>query len=211
MAYARNMHPLDDPVRSALAGPHAQFAERVGDVLRYPVDVAPFAVVPTPFERTFAAVQMTADRRLGAPDPAIVELGPDDVGEMLALAKRTNPGPFLPRTIELGRYIGVRDRGELVAMAGERLRVPGWTEVSAVCTAPTHRGQGLASRLVRAVAAGIEARGERAFLHAAATNTGAIRVYEALGFAVRREVVVGVGDGGEVTFTVVPAPARTAA
>jgi predicted GNAT family acetyltransferase len=72
-------------------------------------------------------------------------------------------------------------------MAGERLHPPGWTEISAVCTDPAHHGQGLASRLVKAVAHGIEARAEQVFLHAAAaTNTGAIRPYEELGFTLRR-------------------------
>jgi hypothetical protein len=71
-------------------------------------------------------------------------------------------------------------------MAGERLRPPGWTEISAVCTDPGHRGQGLATRLVRAVAAGIRERGDTPFLHASATNTGAIRLYESIGFTLRR-------------------------
>jgi predicted GNAT family acetyltransferase len=98
---------------------------------------------------------------------------------------RTRPGPFLARTIELGAYYGVRDGGRLVAMAGERLRPPGWTEISAVCTDERHRGRGLAGRLVRHVAAGIRARGEIPFLHAASANTGAVRLYESLGFARR--------------------------
>jgi predicted GNAT family acetyltransferase len=107
---------------------------------------------------------------------------------MLALVERTKPGPFLPRTIELGTYLGIRRAGALVAMAGERLHPPGWTEISAVCTDPGHRGQGLGTRLVHAVAAGIRARDETPFLHAAATNTSAIRLYESLGFRLRKEV-----------------------
>jgi predicted GNAT family acetyltransferase len=86
----------------------------------------------------------------------------------------------------MGTYLGIRRGGRLVAMAGERLHPQGWTEISAVCTDAEHRGQGLASRLVRAVAAGIHARGDRALLHAAATNTGAISVYLGLGFELRR-------------------------
>ncbi|PPK60595.1 FR47-like protein [Actinokineospora auranticolor] len=93
-----------------------------------------------------------------------------------------------PRTIELGTYLGIRRAGVLVAMAGERLRPPGWTEISAVCTDPAARGQGLATRLVLAVAAGIRARGETPFLHTGARNTNAIRLYEALGFRLRREM-----------------------
>ena len=132
-------------------------------------------------------VQMVAtpalqDRR----DPQVEPLGPADVPEMLDLVSHAQPGPFLPRTIEMGAYYGLRDGGRLVAMAGERVHPPGWTEVSAVCTDEEHRGRGLAGRLVRHVAAGIRARDETPFLHAAATNTGAVRLYEALGFTLRR-------------------------
>ncbi|MCW0214437.1 MAG: GNAT family N-acetyltransferase [Pseudonocardia sp.] len=120
-----------------------------------------------------------------APDAEAVRLGHRDVPEMLALVARTKPGPFLPRTVDLGTYLGIRRGGELVAMAGERLHPPGWTEISAVCTDAAHRGQGLATRLVLAVAAGIRDRGEAPFMHASATNTNAIRLYESLGFRLR--------------------------
>ncbi|MCO8270275.1 GNAT family N-acetyltransferase [Actinoplanes sp. TRM 88003] len=113
-------------------------------------------------------------------------LGPPDVPEILDLIERTQPGPFRRRTIELGNYLGVRRDGKLIAMAGERLHPPGWTEISAVCTDPAHRGQGLATRLVRAVAAGIRDRGEVPFLHTSAANTNAIRLYESIGFHLRR-------------------------
>ncbi|WP_171990810.1 GNAT family N-acetyltransferase [Streptomyces sp. JHA26] len=119
---------------------------------------------------------------------AVVELGADDVPEMLDLVARTEPGPFWPRTHELGTYLGVRMEGTLVAMAGERLRPPGWAEISAVCTAPEARGRGHAALLVTALAARIEARGERPFLHVAETNTGAIALYERLGFSTRKQV-----------------------
>ncbi|WP_320781566.1 GNAT family N-acetyltransferase [Streptomyces sp. CRN 30] len=131
-------------------------------------------------------VQLVDTALRAEPDPEAVRLGPDDVPEILDLVARTRPGPFLKRTVDLGTYLGVRHRGELIAMAGERLRPPGWTEISAVCTAPEHRGRGLAARLVRAVAAGIRERGDTPFLHAAATNTHAIRLYESLGFTLRR-------------------------
>jgi ribosomal protein S18 acetylase RimI-like enzyme len=131
-------------------------------------------------------VQMVAtDAFTSAPEPAARRLGPDDVPAMLDLVERTRPGPYLARTIEFGGYLGVFEGDALVAMAGERLRVPGFTEISAVCTDPARRGQGLATRLMRAVAAGIRDRGETPFLHAAATNTGAIRLYERLGFVTR--------------------------
>lgn len=131
-------------------------------------------------------VQLVDTSLRAEPDPEAIALGPDDVPEILDLIARTKPGPFLHRTIELGTYLGIRRDGRLIAMAGERLRLPGWTEISAVCTDPGHRGQGLANRLVRAVASGIRERGDTPFLHASAANTGAIRLYESIGFTLRR-------------------------
>lgn len=126
----------------------------------------------------------------GARDAAsgVVELGADSVPEMLDLVARTRPGPFWPRTRELGAYVGIRENGALVAMAGERLRPPGWTEISTVCTAPEARGRGHAARLVRALATRVTSRNERPFLHVAAANTTAIALYERLGFETRRHV-----------------------
>lgn len=144
--------------------------------------------VPDGWEVTFDidGVQMVDDGLAAAPDPEAVVLGPADVPEMLDLVERTKPGPFLPRTVELGTYLGIRREGALVAMAGERLHPPGWTEISAVCTDPVARGEGLASRLILAVAHGIRERGETPFLHTGAGNTNAIRLYESLGFRLRR-------------------------
>ncbi|MDQ0765954.1 GNAT family N-acetyltransferase [Streptomyces canus] len=131
-------------------------------------------------------VQLVDTALRAEPAPEAVRLGPDDVPEILDLVARTQPGPFLKRTIALGTYLGIRDRERLIAMAGERIRPPGWTEISAVCTDPAYRGRGLATRLVRAVAAGIRERGDTPFLHAAADNTTAIRLYESIGFTLRR-------------------------
>ncbi|WP_371621881.1 GNAT family N-acetyltransferase [Streptomyces sp. NBC_01116] len=213
------LHPLDNPARASLTGPHAHFAESRGRVLRYPADVTPWIALPDvpdvqdwadvaglagpggsvtlaafqepppqDWEIVFRAegVQLVDASVDTAPDPEAVLLGPRDVPEMLALVERTRPGPFLPRTVELGTYLGIRRGGALVAMAGERLHPPGWTEISGVCTDESVRGQGLASRLVLAVAHGIRERGETPFLHAAASNTGAVRLYESLGFRLRR-------------------------
>ncbi|MFE0252707.1 GNAT family N-acetyltransferase [Streptomyces sp. NPDC059010] len=131
-------------------------------------------------------VQLVDTALRAEPVPEAVRLGPDDIPEILDLVARTKPGPFQKRTVELGTYLGIRHRGRLIAMAGERIRPPGWTEISAVCTDPDHRGRGLGTRLVRAVAAGIRARGDIPFLHAAARNTAALRLYESIGFTLRR-------------------------
>ncbi|MGW3146199.1 GNAT family N-acetyltransferase [Streptomyces sp. NPDC001177] len=144
--------------------------------------------VPDDWEITFQVegVQLVGEGLASAPDAEAVRLGPADVPEMLDLVDRTRPGPFLPRTIELGTYLGIRRSGALIAMAGERLHPPGWTEISAVCTDPAVRGEGLATRLILAVAHGIRERGESPFLHTGARNTNAIRLYESLGFRLRR-------------------------
>ncbi|MFD3459390.1 GNAT family N-acetyltransferase [Nocardia fluminea] len=134
----------------------------------------------------FDTVQMDgAGLRVGL-DPELERLTAADVPEILELIARTEPGPYAPRTIEMGTYLGLRVEGRLVAMAGERLHPPGWTEISTVCTDAEFRGRGIASRLIRAVGAGIRARGETPFLHAVAHNTTAISLYETLGFTVRK-------------------------
>jgi ribosomal protein S18 acetylase RimI-like enzyme len=136
-------------------------------------------------ERT-PGVQLVDDGVAAAPDDEAIRLGPADVPEMLALVADTRPGPFFTRTIELGTYLGVRRDGRLIAMAGERLHPPGMTEISAVCTAQEFRGLGISTRLVHAVAHQIQARGETPFLHAAASNKSAIRLYRSLGFRLVR-------------------------
>ncbi|BDZ52016.1 hypothetical protein GCM10025867_42570 [Frondihabitans sucicola] len=130
--------------------------------------------------------QLTGEAVEGRPDPEAVELTPDDVPDILDLVAHAKPGPYLPRTIELGRYVGFREDGRLIALAGERLHPPGWTEISAVSTDAQHRGRGLATRLVLDVVHGIRQRGDLPLLHAAATNTGAVRLYEHLGFRQRK-------------------------
>ena len=100
----------------------------------------------------------------------------------------TRSGPFTVRTVDLGGYLGVFDGTTLIAMAGQRLAPTGFREISALCTHPDHRGRGLAAGLTSVVAQRILERGERPFLHHAADNHPARRVYEALGFEFRREV-----------------------
>lgn len=135
-------------------------------------------------------VQMTAAALTpgAADDGDVLALGEADADEMLALATLTKPGPFRRGTLRLGGFIGVRREGRLVAMAGERMKVDGFTELSGVCTHPDFRGQGLAGRLSRLVVARILARGEQGFLHAYAEHTATVTFYESLGFRVRAQM-----------------------
>ncbi|TCO45126.1 FR47-like protein [Kribbella antiqua] len=141
-------------------------------------------------DRQFDLVQFVAPPTLAAVDDEAVVLGLDDVPEMLALVALTDPGPFRSRTIELGTYLGIRRDGELIAMAGTRFALPTHTEISAVCTHPLYQGQGLASRLIRVVAAHITSTGRTPFLHTGGTNTTAIRLYKSLGFTLSNEMMV---------------------
>jgi ribosomal protein S18 acetylase RimI-like enzyme len=117
--------------------------------------------------------------------PEFIRLAQSDVPEMMALTKLTQPGPFAARTHEMGDYFGIRDAGALAAMAGERLRLPGYTEISAVCTHPDHLGHGYASALMGMLMDRIFSRGELPFLHVRPENLRAIQVYDQLGFTER--------------------------
>ena len=114
------------------------------------------------------------------------KLTPADVPEMVALAELTKPGPFGTRTRELGEYLGIRQSKRLVAMAGERLHLPGYTEVSAVCTHPEFQGRGYARELMSILLRKIMQRGETPILHVRQENVSAIHLYEKLGFRTRR-------------------------
>lgn len=124
----------------------------------------------------------------GGREVEVLELTDADGPEMLALATLTRPGPFLEKTHLLGPFVGVRREGRLIAMAGERLSLPGHGEVSGVCTHPDFRGQGLAGALMRIVTARILERGETAFLHARAAHVETIAFYETLGFRPRARI-----------------------
>lgn len=116
----------------------------------------------------------------------ILELGPQDSADMIELTSLTKPGPFGKRTHELGNYVGIRKNGKLVAMSGERLKVSGYAELSAVCTHPEHTGNGYAAALMLEVVRRIRERGETPFLHVRGDNTRAIALYERLGFRIRK-------------------------
>lgn len=145
----------------------------------------------TSVAKSGAGVQMIAHSMVPSRAGFAMEpLTDADAPAMIALATLTEPGPFLPRTHELGNFVGIKLDGRLVAMAGERMKLPGYTEVSGVCTHPDYRGKGYADALTRIVAQRIFERGETPFLHAYVSNTGAIRLYESLGFSVRCPVTM---------------------
>ncbi len=111
-----------------------------------------------------------------------------DLPEILDLVSRTRPGPFLNNTLATGQYRGIRVKGQLAAMSGERMRLPGATEISAVAVAPEFRGRGLARRLISELVSQITERHELPFLHVVNTNVEAIKLYESMGFTISRSI-----------------------
>lgn len=130
--------------------------------------------------------QMVCRELRGASDLPLERLGEPDIADMLALAQLTEPGPFRQRTIDMGRYYGIRAAdGRLAAMTGERMAIEGFQEVSAVCTHPDFRGCGYAKTLVTSVTRQILNEGKIAFLHVKTENAAAKALYESLGYRVR--------------------------
>ena len=196
---ARRFHPEIGP----LAGLREQSAEAYRELggLTAPgesgvlfLDSAPEVPEGWRLHLHLSGDQMVCVRRLDSePSASVLQpLAAADVPEMVALAKLTNPGPFGLRTIELGGFLGIREDGRLAAMAGQRLAMPGFVEVSGVCTHPDFRGRGYARRLVSAVAEAIWALGQTPILHVLSSNHNAIRVYESLGFHLRRSFHVAI-------------------
>lgn len=153
-------------------------------------DAAP-AIPGTAIVRAALLVQMVAEA-VGPAGRAVdfIELGDADAADMLELALMTKPGPFAARTNRLGYFTGIRERGRLVAMAGERMRTGRFAEVSGVCTHPDHRGRGYAGALMHMVASRMIAQGETPFLHSYADNATAIAMYEKMGFRTRATMAV---------------------
>lgn len=150
------------------------------------------------FSRTFMVDQMVCDRPVEEPasDAPIIDLTAADVPEMLTLVEQTHPGPFFPRTIEMGHYIGIRHEGQLIAMAGERMYLDGFHEISAICTAPGHQGKGYARLLTSKLVNENWQRGDVPFLHVFAANAAAVHLYESLNFRKREEMHVTVFGRG---------------
>jgi predicted GNAT family acetyltransferase len=116
----------------------------------------------------------------------VVRLGAADVDEMLALTQATKPGPFKARTLETGNYIGIREHGQLIAMAGERMQFDRYVEISAVCVDTAHRGRGLAGQLMNMLRTEIFQRGGTPFLHVFEHNNAAVELYRRMGFETRQ-------------------------
>lgn len=215
------MHPLDNPILSSLASRHARFAQRAGDVLRYPAAIAPFLGVPTgarvdadalaalvpaddivyllgdaPVEpagwslKAYGELaQMTCDAPVAEPDgPPIERLADTQRADVLAITALVYPHYFRSHTMDLGRYFGIHRDGRLAAMIGERMATEDWQEISAVCTHPDFAGRGLARRLLAVLTNEILAQGRTPFLHVSHDNARAKRLYEALGYRVRRDI-----------------------
>lgn len=209
---------FDNPIWNALATEQAHLAERNKGAARFPQAVtaltslaepgaihelvplvaagdmvgllsdAPPAVTSLAVLDTTSVLQMIHDRSW-RPAETFEQLTAADSPEMVALADVTRPGPFGTRTHELGTFLAIRDGKKLVAMAGQRMRLPGHIEISGVCTDPAYLGRGYAVRLVTAQLALIAERDARAFLHVKADNERAISLYERLGFVARRTFV----------------------
>lgn len=138
----------------------------------------------------------TGEQMIGAPAEVaadgveILTLGAADAPDMMALTTLTRPGPFSPRTHELGTFLGIRIGGQLVAMAGERMKPADYTEITAVCVHPAHRGRGYGQILLSAISRQILARGEIPFLHLFTSNASALALYRRQGMEIRRRLHV---------------------
>ena len=178
---------FEQPTREAYAslGKLVPVGNRAGLFLEAPanrddVEAAGFKIV----EQDSLLQMIYADCELPAREPDFVPMTAADSPEMLELATMMKPGPFGTRTHELGTYIGVRREGQLAALAGERMHVPGFTEISAVCTHPSHSGHGYATALMVELIQQIRRRNEIPFLHVRLSNT-AIGLYRRIGFSDR--------------------------
>ena len=152
------------------------------------------APVPAGWRETYrkpiTQMVLPAAAELTAKTEGLRVLGPDDAPAILELAERTKPGPFAARTYELGTYLGLWEGRRLVAMSGQRLRFPGYIEVSAIAADPEFRGRGLGRMLTVAMAQRIRADGQTPFLHVFPDNEPAAQLYESIGFVRRRELLV---------------------
>jgi ribosomal protein S18 acetylase RimI-like enzyme len=147
-------------------------------------------------EGTLECAQMVLTEKLIPESLAGLDrLSGADSEAMLALTDVAFPGFFRSHTYEMGAYFGVwldsrGASGSLIAMAGERMALEGYAEISGVCTDPAHRGKGLAARLIARVAMHQREQDVTSFLHVATANTKAIDLYVRLGFVEARRITL---------------------
>ena len=190
-------YPTELTPFAALADMSAESFAALGALLAPPDIAVPFTPEPvTPPDAFKVLLAETGEQMVGTSAEApvrgvdIVTLGVGDVRDMMELTALTKPGPFSARTHELGTFLGIRVDGNLVAMAGERMKPAGYTEITAVCVHPSHRGRGYGQMLLAAVSRQILARGEIPFLHVFTSNELAIALYKRQGMEIRRRLHV---------------------
>lgn len=210
------MNELDNPAWSALNSIHSKFAEGTEHAKRYRPDIAPFVACIDnrmaeidPFINTgetffmigdlpvlpanYAVIheipcgQMLLTGKIPEDAPALL-LDETDKTDMFNLINSVQPGLYKPDTRLLGNYYGVKQDGQLVAMAGERIKIPGYTELSAICTNPAYTGRGYAQQLIKHLCRTHVAAGIMSYLHVTLSNERAVRLYEFMGFEKRRDI-----------------------
>lgn len=195
-ALARRFPPAIVPFAALAENSPANFAA-LGALMSRSDQAVLFTLEPVAAPPEFKVyLATTGEQMMGAPaEPSargveIVTLAAGDSRGMLELTKLTRPGPFTLRTHELGTFLGIKVNGQLVAMAGERMKPGNYTEITAVCVHPDYRGRGYAQILLGAVSRQMVARGEIPFLHVFSDNAAAIALYRRQGMEIRRRIYV---------------------
>lgn len=176
-------------VKDESAESHSALDDLIGQtgaaVVVQPIRLGSMHGVNSVWQRALLQMIFSGEVPTCRPDPRIELLRDSDAPAMLSLARLAKPGPFEARTIAMGRYWGIKQGGDLVAMAGERLRQTGYTEISGVCVHPDHRGRGLGRALSLHAIGEIMRDRNRPYLHTFADNQIAIALYTSLGFRPR--------------------------
>ena len=206
---------LDNPAWHALNSKHKDFAIGTAQAKRYSPEIVSFIgfeqspdpldpfikedesffiigdLPPLPahweMQHDLVCLQMVCEKSIMAGDAPVIEVLSDSQ-EMYELVTKVQPGYYLPGTHRMGDYFGIRQEGKLVAMAGERMRLDGFTELSAIVTLPEFTGRQYARHLITHLVNRNLAAGNIPFLHVSQSNERAIGLYERLGFVTRRKI-----------------------